>query len=52
VSTSSIVVATLQSSVSGVYVRAVVPSSGSFKIYLSKSPGKTVTVGWIVFEKP
>ena len=49
---STFVVATLQTSVSGLYVRAVVPASGSFKIYLSKSPGKTVSVGWIAFEKP
>jgi hypothetical protein len=52
VSTTSFVLANLQTSVSGLYVRAVVPASGSFKIYLSKSPGKKVTVGWLVLERP
>ena len=48
VTTSSYVVATLQTSVTSCYVRAVVPASGSFTIYLSKAPGKTVYVGYIV----
>lgn len=50
VSTSSYVLATLQTSVSGCYVRAVVPASGSFTIYLSKAPGKTVYVGYMVIN--
>jgi hypothetical protein len=48
VTTSSYILATLQTSVSGLYVRAVVPASGSFTIYLSKAPGKTVYVGYLV----
>jgi hypothetical protein len=48
VTTSSFVVATLQTSISGCYVRAVVPAAGSFTIYLSKAPGKTAVVGYIV----
>ena len=48
VTTSSYIIATMQTSVSGVYVRAVVPASGSFKIYLSKAAGKTVYVGYLV----
>jgi hypothetical protein len=48
VSTSSYVVATMQTNVSGLYVRAVVPTTGSFTIYLSKAPGKTVYVGYVV----
>jgi hypothetical protein len=50
VTTSSYVVATLQTSVTGCYVRAAVPSSGSFTIYLSKAPGKTVYVGYFVIN--
>jgi hypothetical protein len=48
VTSSTLVVATLQTSVSGCYVRAVVPTTGSFTIYLSKAPGKTVKVGYII----
>jgi hypothetical protein len=48
VTTSSYVVATMQTNVSGLYVRAVVPTTGSFTIYLSKAPGKTVYVGYVV----
>lgn len=50
VTTSSYVVATLQTSVTGAYVRAVVPASGSFTIYLSKAPGRTVVVGYVVIN--
>jgi hypothetical protein len=50
VTTSSYVVATLQTSVSGCYVRAAVPSSGYFTVYLSKAPGKTVYVGYLVIN--
>jgi hypothetical protein len=48
VTSSSYVVATMQTNVSGLYVRAVVPTAGSFRIYLSKAPGKTVYVGYVV----
>lgn len=50
VTTASYVIATLQTSVSGVYVRAVVPASGYFTIYLSKAAGKTVVVGYMVIN--
>lgn len=48
VTSASYVIATLQTSVSGCYVRAVVPTTGAFTIYLSKAPGKTVYVGYVV----
>jgi hypothetical protein len=48
VSSSSFVVATLQTAVSGCYVRNVVCGAGYFTIYLSKAPGKTAVVGYIV----
>lgn len=50
VTTASYVLATLQTSVTGCYVRAVVPAAGSFTIYLSKAPGKTVYVGYMVIN--
>jgi hypothetical protein len=50
VSTSSYILATLQTSVSGCYVRAVVPASGYFTIYLSKAPGKTAYIGYLVIN--
>ena len=50
VTTSSYVVATLQTSISGCYVRAVVCATGSFTIYLSKAPGKTAYVGYVVIN--
>ena len=48
----TLVVATAQTDLAGVYVRSVVPANGSFKIHLSKKPSKSVSVGWIAFEKP
>jgi hypothetical protein len=48
VSESSYVIATLQTSSSGLYVRAVVPASGQFRIYLSKAAPKRVVVGYLV----
>ena len=50
VTTSSYVIATMQTSVSGLYVRAVVPGSGYFTIYLSKAPGKTAYIGYLVIN--
>ncbi len=50
VTAASYVLATLQTSVTGCYVRAVVPTAGSFTIYLSKKPGKTVWVGYMVIN--
>ncbi|HEY7132798.1 MAG TPA: hypothetical protein VH440_11130 [Candidatus Limnocylindrales bacterium] len=41
-------IATLQTSVSGCYVRAAVTSTNAVTIYLSKAPGKTVAVGYLV----
>ena len=41
-------IATLQTSVSGCYVRACVPSTNAITVYLSKAPGKTVYVGYLV----
>ena len=32
------------------YVRAVVPTTGSFTIYLSKAPGKTIYIGYVVIN--
>ncbi|HET9614372.1 MAG TPA: hypothetical protein VFP22_06145 [Candidatus Limnocylindrales bacterium] len=43
-------IATLQTSVSGCYVRAAVPSTNALTIYLSKAPGKTVAVGYLVMN--
>ena len=48
VTTSSYIIATMQTNVSGLYVRAVVPTTGSFTIYLSKAPGKTAVVAYVV----
>jgi hypothetical protein len=50
VTTASYVIATLQTSVTGCYVRAVVPTAGSFTIYLSKAPGKAVYIGYMVIN--
>jgi hypothetical protein len=50
VTSSSYVIATLQTSVTGCYVRAVVPTTGSFTIYLSKAPGKAVYIGYMVIN--
>jgi hypothetical protein len=48
VTSSSFVVATLQTAVSGCYVRNVVCGAGYFTIYLSKAPGKSVVVGYLI----
>src|SRR5215203_5878468 len=48
VTDTSYVIATLQTSASGLYVRAVVPASGQFRIYLSKAAPKRVVVGYLV----
>ena len=49
VTSSSYVIATLQTlATSGCYIRAVVPTTGSFTIYLSRTPAKTAYVGYIV----
>ncbi len=48
VTTSSLVFAVLHSNRSGVYVRAVVPASGSFTIYLNKAVTSTTYVAYFV----
>jgi hypothetical protein len=50
VTTSSYVLATLQTNVSGLYVRGVVCTTGAFTIYLSKAPGKAVYVAYLVIN--
>jgi hypothetical protein len=50
VTTSSYVVATMQTNVTGLYVRSVVCGTGYFRIYLSKAPGKTAYVGYLVLN--
>jgi hypothetical protein len=47
---SSRVFAVLHSNRSGRYVRAVVPTSGSFKIYLNASVSSTTYVAWFVLN--
>jgi len=50
VTSSSYVIATMQTSVSGLYVRAVGCGAGYFNIYLSKAPGKTAYIGYLVIN--
>jgi len=50
VTTSSIVIAVLQSNESGISVRAAVPSSGKFAVYLTKALTSSAVVGWIVIN--
>jgi hypothetical protein len=50
VTTSSYVLATLQTHVTGLYIAAVVPGSGRFTVYLSKAPGKKVYLGYLVIN--
>jgi len=50
VSTSSYVIATLQSNQSGLYVKCVVPASGKFTIVLSKACAASCVVGYFVIN--
>lgn len=50
VTTSSYVIATLQTNRTGVYVRAVVPAAGKFTIYLNKAVGSATDVGFLVIN--
>jgi hypothetical protein len=50
VTTSSYVIATLQTRRTGVYVHAVVPGSGYFYIYLNKAVTATTYVGYLVIN--
>ena len=47
---ASLVLATLQQNLSGVYVRAAVPNvtGSSFTVYLSKAPTTSTKVAWFV----
>jgi hypothetical protein len=49
---STLVFAMLASNRSGRYVRAVVPATGSFKIYLNSSVSSKTNVVWIAFTNP
>ena len=50
VTTSSYVIATLQTNRSGVYVAAVVPAAGKFTIYLNKAVTAATVVGYLVIN--
>jgi hypothetical protein len=50
VTTSSYIIATLQSRRTGVYVASVVPASGSFTIYLNKTVSSTTYVAYFVIN--
>jgi hypothetical protein len=50
VSTSSYVIATLQTRRIGVYVHAVVPGTGYFLIYLNKAVTANTYVGYLVIN--
>jgi len=49
---STLVFAVLSSNRSGKYVRAVVPASGKFTIYLNSTVGSLTKVTWIAFTNP
>jgi len=50
VTSSSIVIAVLQTNESGISVRAAVPSTGKFVVYLTKALTSSAVVGWIVLN--
>jgi hypothetical protein len=50
VTTSSYIIATLQTRRTGVYVHAVVPAAGYFTIYLNKTVGATTYIGYLVIN--
>ena len=50
--TQTIVFAVLASNRDGRYVRAAVPSAGSFKIYLNGNVSSSTKVSWIAFSDP
>jgi hypothetical protein len=49
---STLVFAVLSSNRSGRFVRAVVPASGKFTIYLNTTVGSSTNVTWIAFTNP
>lgn len=52
VTASSLVFAVLAQNRSGRYVRAVVPESGKFTIYLNQNVSNDTKVSWIIFTNP
>jgi len=50
VTSSSYVIATLQSKRTGIYVQSVVPAAGYFTIYLNKAVSSTTYVGYLVIN--
>ena len=50
VTTSSKVFAVLHSNRSGRYVRAVIPATGRFRIYLNSTVSSTTSVAWFVVD--
>jgi hypothetical protein len=49
---NTLVLAVLGSNRSGRYVRAVVPASGSFTVYLNSTVSSTTNIVWIAFTNP
>lgn len=50
VTSSSMILATIQANKLGLYIRGAVPSANKFTIYLSKAPGTTVRIAWMVLD--
>jgi hypothetical protein len=48
----TIIIAVLANNRAGRYVRAAVPSTGSFKIYLNQTVSSSTKVSWIAFTDP
>jgi hypothetical protein len=49
---STLIIANIAANRSGRWIRAVVPASGSFTIYLNTSVGSATPVAWIAFTNP
>ena len=47
---SSLILATLRTNVSGLYIRAVVPTKDAFTVYLSKAGGKQVDFSYMIIN--
>jgi hypothetical protein len=47
---SSLVLATLQVSVTGLYITGVVPASGKFTLHLNKAAPKSMKFAWFVLS--
>jgi hypothetical protein len=50
VTSASMIIATIQASKPGLYVRGAVATTGKFTIYLSKAPGATIKVAYLVLD--